>query len=173
MWPDYIGVVPGIAAAVMGYVTLKSQDMPRWKKRLVFCLMVLAIGATAFTQWWTLHVKQRQDARRTEIVETLGSLIAEGQFIQYSIAATPNGPIPLDEMDNWLKKTQAFLSTLGQSYVARFGSGAGLETSLSPGGLDDTRVKLWRGFRVYLTRLHEFSSEFAGQVPRRSSSDLF
>jgi hypothetical protein len=53
MWQDYVGIVPGVAAAIMGIVTMATQEMRRWQKATIALLAVIAIGATAFAQWWT------------------------------------------------------------------------------------------------------------------------
>jgi len=34
MWQDYVGIVPGVAAAIMGIVTMATQEMRRWQKVL-------------------------------------------------------------------------------------------------------------------------------------------
>jgi hypothetical protein len=173
MWQDYAGIIPGTAATVMGLVTLMSREMPRWKRVVVLVLTVIAIGATGFSQWWALYEKKIQEAKRTEILETLGGFIAEGQSFMNQIEFAPKEPVPIDKINAWAEKTEDFLMTLGLSYAARFSSGAGLETSLSPTGADAEHADTWRSIRVYLTRLHEFSAEFAGQIPRAQSEKLF
>jgi len=62
MWQDYIGILPAIAVAAMGIVTLAAREMPRWKRNLAIVLTIVAIGAISFNQWRT----SGQIARQTE-----------------------------------------------------------------------------------------------------------
>jgi hypothetical protein len=172
MWEDYVGIVPGIAAAIMGIVTLASQKMRRWKKLVVIGLTAIAIGATGFTQWWTLHEKSVQETHRTEILEQLGTFIASGQALMAEISNKSDDPVPRERASDWAKKTEDFLQTLGNSYVVRFRSDAGL-TSVLLGRGDVEHNNWWVGVRVRVIRLHEFSAEFSGQVPKTSSTSFF
>jgi len=168
MWQDYAGIVPGVAAAVMGIVTMATQEMRRWQKVMIVTLTMIAIGATGFGQWWSLHVRKAEAARRTAITETLGSLIDEGQKLQNEIVSSPTEPLKKDKITDWMQRTANFLRTLGYSFVVRFMSDAGLETNLAPDRLSrgSEQNLYWHSLRNRLSRLHEFSAEYSGQVPR-------
>ena len=87
MWQDYVGIVPGIAAAAMGIVTMATQEMRRWQKMTIVALTIIAIGATGFSRDWILHEKSVQEAQRTATLETFGSLIADGETLMNEIAS--------------------------------------------------------------------------------------
>jgi hypothetical protein len=164
MWQDYIGILPGIAAVIMGGLTLQTKGMPVWKKQLLALLTVIAIGGTGFGGWWTLHERHIQEARQTEIRETLGKFIDEGQGLANAILTSPAVPLEKDKITDWTNRAANFLQTLGPSYVVRFMSNAGLESALSMNGLDQEHQGWWNSIRIRLTRLHEFSAEFSGQA---------
>jgi len=164
MWQDYVGIVPGVAALAMGVVTLATKAMPTWKNVVIVALTVIAIGATGFSQWWTLHEKGIQEAQKREILGKLGDFIAEGQNLMEYISANSDKPIPKDRALAWSKQTEDFLRTLGNSYVVRFDSTAGL-TSVGLGHGDIEHGNWWLVTRAGVIRLHEFSAEFSGQVP--------
>jgi hypothetical protein len=170
MWQDYIGIVPGIAAAVMGIVTLARQKMPHWQKWLIVGLTVIAIGATSFGQWWTLHEKSTQETRRTATLESIGSLIGDGERIMNDIASRPPGapmsPFDINDINDWSKRCDSFLQELGKSYVVRFNSGAGLG-SFSWNNMSAEQNNWLNTIQKHLVRLNEFSGEFSGQIPKR------
>jgi hypothetical protein len=171
MWQDYIGIVPGIAAAVMGIVTLARQKMPHWQKWLIVCLTVVAIGATGFTQWWALHQKTVEQAERTAILETLGNLIDEGNALIPKILNSSDKSVPVFEVNDWRDKSENFLKTLGKSYVIRFRSDAGINSVRY--NVTDEQNNWLEFIRTRLIRLHEFSSEYAGQIPKVAGGNLF
>ena len=163
MWQDYVGIAPGVAAAIMGAVTLKSKDLSRWKRRLVYLLTIIAIGGTGFSGWWTIHEKRTHDARQTEILESLGKFIDEGQRLQTGLVASPATPVQEAAIADWMQRTANYLNGMGTSYVIRFMSNAGLETALRPSGLDQSHINYWDALRMRLVRLHGFSAEISGQ----------
>jgi hypothetical protein len=164
MWQDYIGIIPGIAAAIMGGLTLQTKEMPIWKRRLLALLTVIAIGGTGISGWWTLHERQVQEAQQTQTGETLGKFIDEGQDLANAILASPTAPVQTAKITDWMQRSENFLQTLGTSYVVRFKSDAGLETSLKPNGdMGWQTLAQWHSVRMRVTRLHQFSAEFAGQ----------
>lgn len=166
MWLDYVGMVPGIAAALMGVTTLTYTHMPRWKKVLVAVLTVVAVGATGISQWWTLHEKNIEQARLAEILEQLGRFIGEGENLAALVQRAE--PLPEAQLNDWANRTEKFLKTIGDAYVIRFRSNVGLATNLSPQGLDQAHVLYWHVIRTRLIRLNEFAAEFSGQVAARS-----
>jgi hypothetical protein len=129
--------------------------------------IIAAVGAgiAAWPFVMAPHEKRVQEARQTEIRETLGKFIDEGQVLENAIVASPTAPVEKDKIADWIQRTANFLQTLGPSYVTRFTSSAGLESALSPGAsLDPEHVGWWNALRIRLTRLHEFSAEFSGQI---------
>jgi hypothetical protein len=121
MWQDYIGLIPGIAAAIMAALTLQTKEMPRWKKCFVAILTLIAVGGTGFSGWWTLHQKQVQEVRQTEIRDTLGNLMAEGlSLIAPGCADPANTTPPVEAVNAWRDRVVAYLGGwLGRSYVQR------------------------------------------------------
>jgi hypothetical protein len=160
MWQDYMGIVPGVAAAVMGIITMATQKMPRWQKLGILGLTVVAIGATGFSQWWTLHEKRAQEAQRTATLEMFGSLIGDGEKLMNAITSNPDKPVPLFEINDWTQKSENYLGTLGNSYVARFRSPAGLG-SYSWNKMNDERNGWLNHIQRRVVRLHEFSRQTA------------
>src|SRR5262249_7009901 len=99
----------------------------RWKRRLVYLLTIIAIGGTGFSGWWTLHEKRTHEARQTEILESLGKFIDEGQRLQTGLVASPATPVQEAVIADWMQRTANYLNGMGTSYVIRFMSNAGLE----------------------------------------------
>jgi len=165
MWQDYIGIIPGVAAAILGVVTLMTRDMPRWQIAIVIALTVIAVGSMSLSQWWILHKKAAEQAKRTEIEERFGQFIGQGESLITLLVSHLDQPVPETQLNEWATKTETFLQTLGVSYVTRFRSGTGLNTSLSLNGADAAHNSYWLGMRSRLIRLHAFASEFAGQIP--------
>jgi len=169
MWQDYVGIIPGVAAAVLGVVTFSARHVPVWKKFVITALTLVAIGATGFSQWWTLHQRKIEQDRRSQIEERLGEFIGEGEKWMAIVSSQPGSPVPENEINDWANRTESFLKKLGNSYVIRFRSTAGLNTSLSLTGADKTHNAYWLGLRARITRLNAFASEFAGQIPSQPS----
>jgi hypothetical protein len=169
MWQDYVGIVPGIAAAAMGIVTMATQEMRRWQKITIVALTIIAVGATGFSQWWVLHEKGLQEAQRRETLEMLGSLIGQGQSLMNGIVAAPGKPLPLFGIQNWLTKSQTFLKTLGNSFVTRFNSPAGLGSYTWPNESEQAN-NILNVLQQHVIRLHEFSAEVSGGGLKVSTS---
>src|ERR1700733_16039185 len=123
MWQDYVGLVPGVAAAVMGLITLATQKMRRWQKITIFILTIVAIGASGFSAWWSLHEKAAEASRRTAILERFGALIGDGQSIMNEINIDPNKlpqpPVPIDRATKWINYPISKTQSMCTSYVAR------------------------------------------------------
>jgi hypothetical protein len=172
MWQDYVGLVPGVAAAVMGLITLATQKMRRWQKITIFILTIVAIGASGFSAWLSLHEKAAEASRRTAILERFGALIGDGQSIMNEINIDPNKlpqpPVPIDRATKWINDARTYVQTLGPYYVARLDSNAGIQDTVV--GPDPERNKWWISVRDRVIRLHEFSSEFAGQVGKEAGT---
>ena len=165
---DYVGLIPGAAAAAMALLTMGLTGMPAYKRALIIVLTIIAVGATGVAQWWNLHMKEVEAARRTEILETIGKFIDEGQKLDDALKSSSAKSFQAKKITDWMQQTTDFLNPLGHSYVVRFLSDAGLETSLSPSGMapSSERANYWRSMRNRLTRLHEFSAEYSGQLPK-------
>jgi hypothetical protein len=165
MW--LIAVVPAVAAAVVGLVTGLSPELARWKRILVVLLTLSTIGAVIANQWWEHSEKVAQEGKRVATVETLGSLIAAGNEVMNKIASSPSGPIPFPDINDWSSKCEAFLHGLGDSYVVRFNSAAGLN-SFSWNNMSSEQNTWLNNIQRHVVRLHEFSQEFSGQLPKGS-----
>jgi len=85
--------------------------MRRWQKLMIVALTIIAIGATGFAQWWTLHERKVEEVRRVEVREQLGKFIEEGQSLQFAIASKINEPVPEERVRTWEKLTEGFLQT--------------------------------------------------------------
>jgi hypothetical protein len=170
MW--LIAVIPAIAAAVIGVVTGLSPEIARWKRITVIVLTALTIAAVVGNQWWEHRERVAEEAKRTAVLETLGSLIDDGQNLTNEILSNVDQPVPEQKINEWANKTEAFLQTLGNSYVVRFRSDAGI-MSVTFSKADTVHNNWLVGIRSRLIRLHEFSSEFSGQTPKASSDSPF
>ena len=159
MWLDYSGIVPGVAAALMGVVTLVSKNMPRWQKGIIIVLTVVAIGGTGVSQWWTLHQRAQEQTERKITHDKLAKFIEEGEKLM-NLVTSENVPLPAEEVKGWSNRTEQFLGTLGTSYVTRFRSDAGLTGPVLIGADEDHR-RYWAGIRTRVIILNEFSAEFA------------
>jgi hypothetical protein len=151
--------IPAVAASLINLIALVASDAPRWQKGAVTVLTILAVGAFFLGAWWPQHEKQIEDARRTEVRERLGYFIDEGQSMLNMMRS--NKQPSIEQRDKWASETESFLKQLGDSYVTRFRSDAGITDVFTPGGNDFN----WRFVNDRVTRLHEFSAEFSGQVP--------
>jgi hypothetical protein len=107
-----------------------------------------------------------------EILESLGKFIDEGQRLENNIG--PNRPVEKEKIAGWMQRTADFLRPLGYSYVVRFMSDAGLETALSVNGIahGSEQHSYWISVRNRLTRSHEFSAEYSGQIPKSRVADF-
>jgi hypothetical protein len=74
------------------------------------------------------------------------------------IASDKIKPVATDRANDWGKRTEGFLETLGKSYVIRFRSDAGM-SPITMGG-DNEHNGYWVAINTRVTRLHEFSAEF-------------
>jgi hypothetical protein len=165
-WQDYIAIIPGAAAVIMGAVAFGARELPAWKRITAIVLTAIAIGATGYSSYWVQQQKNIADARRTAIIETLGKLIGEGQNLMNGLSGSPPPPLPTREYTEWLQRTNKFLRTVGPSFAIRFMSDAGLQTNFSPSNMDQIHAAYWDALRMRLTRLHEFSAEFVMNISR-------
>jgi hypothetical protein len=170
MW--FITIIPAVAAAIIFLVTGLSPELGRWKRLTVIALTILTIGAVIGNQWWEHYEKKLQDTRRTETLETLGGLIEGGESLMATILSHPDQPIPIDKINDWAKKSEEFLQTIGKSYVVRFKSDAGI-MYVTYTKVDEAHNNWLLFIRPRLIRLHEFSAEFSGQIPKAPSANPF
>jgi hypothetical protein len=170
MW--ILAIVPAVAAAIIGLVTWLSPEIPRWKRLVVIPLTIVTIGAVSLNQWWDQHEKNAREARRTEILETLGTFIDSGESLMAEIAVKSDNPVPIFKVNDWTNRAEGFLGKLGKSYVVRFKSRAGImDVSWSNVNAEQNN---WLGWiRSRLIRLHEFSAEYSGQIPKTASANPF
>jgi len=96
---------------------------------------------------------------RREIQEGLGSFIAEGHRLLAKCRIEKDPP-PEAEANDWAGRTENFLSQkLGNAYVARFRSAAGLPlTATSITSIPHSN--LWASIYTRMARLEQFSGEY-------------
>jgi hypothetical protein len=98
--------------------------------------------------------------RQAVIRESLGLLLLEGQQIQ-QMCGNEKEPAPSNQAQEWADRAEAYLSeNLGQSYVARFRSGAGLPPGSTPMYWHSMEHRnLLTHLQVRLARLNQFLEE--------------
>ena len=103
---------------------------------------------------WFLVVQ----GQKTLIKNRLGAFLEEGGALVH-LCQDEKQPSPDDEANAWNTNTEAFLGKyLGDSYVARFHSGAGLSTGYTT-LISLEHRRLMGGLRVRMARLNEFLQE--------------
>jgi hypothetical protein len=163
----YAGVVPAAIAIINAFVALVVaeffKDDPTAKILLVAAaalLGILAIGATIYNQHRIEATNRAEALARTATRERLGAFLAQGQQLMVQ-CSDEKGPDPTAAADQWALEAEAYLiQNLGESYVARFRSGAGLPMA-STVIFDINRNRLWSGIRVRVARLEQFSAEIS------------
>jgi hypothetical protein len=156
---DYAGIVPGIAATVMGLL-LMNEKIPKWKRGVVILLTAIAISAMTLSQWWTNWQKEQEKEERTAIREQLGKFQERGEKL-INITLDENSQLPIIEFNKWNNEVEEYLRNLSPSYVVRFRSSAGIPMPpfFKYGA---SKLPLWSALTVRLARLDQFSSE----IPR-------
>jgi hypothetical protein len=96
---DYVSLIPGFAAALMGLV-LMAEKLPRWKRTAIIILTVIAMGASGTAQWWTSYQKQHEQSQRLAAREKLGKFQEVGLDLQRR-TSDPSIPPPSIEADQW------------------------------------------------------------------------
>jgi hypothetical protein len=114
------------------------------------------------TQAHAYELQQRFEdkAKRERLVNELGRLIGEGQALDRRCHNEKDAP-PEHEAEEWAKRTEELLkANLGDGYVNRFRSGAGLPLSVTT-IQSQAHSTLSGGIRIRLARLEQFSQELA------------
>jgi hypothetical protein len=68
-------------------------------------------------------------------------------------------PLPQEAADKWAGEVEAYLATLGPTYVPRFRSDAGLPIPGTPTGIQSNRLGFLQALKYRMARLDQFSSE--------------
>jgi hypothetical protein len=107
-----VAVMPAVAAAIIGLVTTCRRKSPDGTDRRGLSAL-LTIGGVVSNQWRQQHEANARGAARSITVETLGTLIDGGETLQAKILNSPDKPIPVFEINDWIKKSEDFLQALG------------------------------------------------------------
>ncbi len=122
-------------------------------------ILGLTLLVAVFLAWREQFRRVQGPAQRRSIREQLGAFIGEGHDLM-ARCADETQPAPEEEANAWAARVEAFLAEhLGDSYVHRFRSGAGLPmgaTSIA----SMLHRNLWSGIRVRLARLEQFVQEY-------------
>ena len=96
--------------------------------------------------------------RRAELREQLGVLLMDGSGLQEACVREYKPP-PATEIAEWVHRAESLVQDrLGNAYLARFRSNAGLPTPLSPvSSLRHTQA--WAEVYFRIARLHQFLAE--------------
>ena len=152
-----------------GQLALAAQDvvslgLPRMAWEAIAGTVFFASGAAIL---WDLH-RQNDSLRKgasagalkSDIREHLGQLLFEGQELQRQ-CGNEKEPAPTAQAQEWADKTEGYLAeNLGESYIARFRSSAGLPMAANSISSLDHR-NLWAGLHVRLARLTQFVEELS------------
>ena len=155
---DFIAVVPFIAATIIGMLTVFAPGIPRWRRNTVGALSVVIIGATLWSNWATTSRNAAEREHRAMVREKLGEFLAEGQVVLRE-CENKDRELPLEHANDWARRAEEFLATLGPSYVARFRNE--IADAISMAGANQERNGLWHAIRSRNSRLDEFMREFA------------
>jgi len=159
-------VVGVILAGVGGYLDIfNAPPIPKsvWLTLALVVLMVAPFLAFHKVRLQRDKLRNQLDdkSRKQAIKDTLGRFLDEGRQLQRQ-CANENEPPPSEEADDWAARVEAYLiEHLGQSYVSRFRSPAGLPmaaTSIS----SVAHRNLWGGICTRLSRLDQFIGEITG-----------
>lgn len=107
-----------------------------------------------------LNTRRTEDnARIGKLRDGLASLIGAGQEIQGKLK---DPSFNVNAAEKWDQESEEFLkNNLGNSYVIRFRSAAGLLPFVTPPGLPAARGQYWEAINFRIQRLDEFSREQA------------
>ena len=90
----------------------------------------------------------------------LAMFLNEGSQLQWRCQS--NYEPPSDATKDWYKRTEAFVATLGDIYLARFRAEVGIEIKTRPTGIPSTKhLQIWEFLYLKCYRLHEFLNEHA------------
>ncbi len=143
-----------LATATLGVCLGMKQEGLRSKLKYIVPFVMLGLVTVGLTGWQAYRTQSRSQTVR----EGLGSLIGEGRAIQLR-CAEESSPVPEQEANEWASKAETFLRDhLGDSYVSRFRSHAGLPMSATTISSNPHR-QLWGNIHFRLARLEQFSEE--------------
>jgi hypothetical protein len=161
----YASIIPAAIAIINAFVALIVAEF--FKDDLLAKIVlvvsagllgVLAIAATIYNQRRIETDQAEARKKRTRDRDRLGQFLAHGQLLMAQCGNTDE-PCPGAEAEAWATETEDFLGGhLGQAYIARFRSGAGLP--LTANAIADLqRRNLWGAIYVRVARLEQFSAE--------------
>jgi len=109
-----------------------------------------------------LEAQLEQRQQRREIRESLGGFLTQGRQLR-SRCANEQEPPPNAEGDEWAATVETFLrERLGESYIARFQSDAGLPLSATSISSIPHRM-LWGRINTRMARLQQFLEELGSE----------
>jgi hypothetical protein len=159
----WVVVVGGILSAVGVVLNIvQGLTIPAW---LLVVIGLMGLFVAQFLAFHRVkldrdHLQARLDdkARKTAICEAIGEFLNEGLQLRMQCADEKKEP-PNEKADDWAARVEKYLSSyLGNSYVFRFRSDAGLPmvaTSIS----SIPHRNLWGGIHTRLSRLEQFIGE--------------
>lgn len=159
---DLLNAISGVAVlliAVVATIMTIAPPSDAFKRTwvLVTCLLaVVAILGLIGGQYLDRQEKRDADKTLGERRATLGALITEGQELVQQLGRGTE--LPAGVADEWAKRSEQFLTTLGPGYVSRFRSDAGLMSGTSLAG-NPQRSNLWRIISARVMRLNEIAAE--------------
>jgi len=156
----YVDIVAAGAAVLLAVLGLTAKGLPPSRRVIMAVLTVIAVGGPGVSHWMSEHKTAAAAAERDRTREHLGFFIAQGEQLKTEIEAETDQSDVYGRIDDWAKRTESFLNTLGPSFVVRFRSDAGMD-GLMLVGAHGRRGSYWKGLRNRLTRLNEFSDQFA------------
>jgi hypothetical protein len=167
---DYGALIAPIAAIINGFIAVVVaqffKDRPAAKVLLVVAagfLGIAAIGATILTQRQIVASKTADQLRQKETRETIGGFIAKGLALTENCSDSSTPP-KWEEMNAWLARMSQFLREhLGEAYVTRLTSPAGVPLNVECRGADEQHNKLFRVVNAVNFRLEQFISELSSQ----------
>ena len=115
-----------------------------------------------FLAFHTVRKKRDESEAGEGVLDALGAFLAEGDELNLRCHNEKELP-PNDEADKWDDREAEFLrERLGESYIARFRSGAGLPMGLTSIASKDHR-DLSSGIKVGTARLEQFIAELSAK----------
>jgi hypothetical protein len=139
-----------------------AWQIPIWVFSAVLIFRFLHAPFQIWSEDQERLLKLASHENQKTIREDLAFLLSEGQGIVAACKRYDN-PAPVKEADDWHDKTEAVLSELDQSYVARFNNPLGVSPMYADTKAGPEHVRIWSQVRFRCVRLHEIIGELAQQ----------